>query len=115
MSVFFRPRRSPTFAPSPPLFSPHPPHTTQQPQPPLPPPWQDPSQTGYDSEPVEVIDLIGNATNSAKPTVQFFPDVRIGGKTLANPTAKAVIQAVCAATTGTKPAACSSEVLALMM
>ena len=64
---------------------------------------------------MEVIDLIGNATNSAKPTVQFFPDVRIGGKTLANPTAKAVIQAVCAATTGTKPAACSSEALALMM
>ena len=47
------------------------------------------------------------------PPIQFFPDVRINGKTLPSPTAKAVIQGICAQTKGTKPAACSAEALAL--
>ena len=65
----------------------------------------DPSNTAYDSEPVQVIDAVSNATESAKPKVQFFPDVRVGGKQV-DPTAAALIKAICAAYTGTKPSSC---------
>lgn len=67
----------------------------------------DPSDTAYDSTPVKVIDLLSNVTEKANPKVQYFPDVRVNGKQLKNPTAEGLIKMVCDAYTGTKPAACN--------
>lgn len=67
----------------------------------------DPSKTGYDSEPVQVIDAIANATAAAKPKVQYFPDVRVNGKQLQQATAKALVKAICQAYKGAKPSGCN--------
>jgi hypothetical protein len=61
----------------------------------------DPSDTAYDSTPVKVIDLLSNVTEKANPKVQYFPDVRVNGKQLKNPTAEGLIKMVCDAYTGT--------------
>lgn len=54
---------------------------------------------------VPILDAI--AKHSKKINVKFFPDVRInGGKPLPNPTK--VLQAICKAYTGKKPAGCAS-------
>lgn len=62
----------------------------------------DVSNVGYDSDPVKVIDLIGNITTKASPKVQYFPDIRVGGKMI-NVT---LLEAICAAVPAPKPAAC---------
>lgn len=67
----------------------------------------DPSDVSYTSEPMTVINAIGNATKAANPKVQFFPDVRINGEQLGDTSAKGIVAAVCAAYKGFKPAACN--------
>ena len=60
-----------------------------------------------DDGPLPVIDAISNATNTAKPSVQFFPDVRVAGIAIKNAVATDLIKAVCGAYKGSKqPAAC---------
>jgi len=61
------------------------------------------------SEPMQVIKDITRNTNAAKPAVSYFPDVRVAGKQLKNPTAANLIKAVCKAYGGNKPAACNAE------
>ena len=61
--------------------------------------------------PVGIMDKIGNATDAAKPTVQFFPDIRVGGQMPAKgedfTTAAGLIKGICKAYKGNSaPAAC---------
>jgi len=69
----------------------------------------DPLDVSPTSEPMQVIDAIIKNTDAAVPKVQYFPDIRVDGKQLTNPTAKNLIKAVCNAFTGAKPAVCSQN------
>lgn len=58
-------------------------------------------------DPLKVITAIQKATEAAKPSVSYFPDVRVAGKQLKDPTAQALIKAVCHEYNGNnKPAVC---------
>lgn len=66
-----------------------------------------PTDVSPTSDAMVVIDALSNATEAAKPQVKFFPDVRVGGKTLADPSAKGLVKAVCAEYKGAnKPKVC---------
>jgi len=65
-----------------------------------------PADKGAKSEPMLVISDILKNTAAAKPSVQYFPDVRVAGQQLKDPTAANLIAAVCKAYSGDKPAVC---------
>jgi len=55
---------------------------------------------------MQIIEEITKNTAAAKPTVAYYPDVRVAGKQLKDPTAANLIAEVCKAHTGVKPAVC---------
>jgi len=66
-----------------------------------------PADIGAASEPMQVITDIMQRTAAAKPSVAYFPDVRVAGVQLKDPTATNLIAAVCKAYTGDKPDVCN--------
>jgi hypothetical protein len=57
-------------------------------------------------EAVTLIDAVSKATSAAKPAVAYFPDIRVDGKQAGAATSADLVKSICAAYTGTKPAAC---------
>jgi len=64
----------------------------------------DPTDISYTSPALATIDAVNNATDAATdPAVAYFPDVRVAGKQLRDPTATSLTKAVCAAYSGPQP------------